>query len=164
MDILIDGDIPKVIEYIEKVKEETIKQKPEDISINQSVSSLDYQWDEKIKKFRKWTGKKFLGAPVNSRACLTHNKYIEDNELNHIKSIEAGDKISFLYMKTPNTLHASSNALGFRDSRIFEKGLNKYIDYDTMYEKGFEKPIRLITDPLGWDLTPPEETIDDSEW
>ena len=163
MDILIDGDVPKVIEYIEKVREETIEQKPEDIAINQGVSSLDYQWDESIKKFRRWNGEKFLGAPVNSRACLTHNIYIKENELD-IKDIEAGDKIAFLYMKTPNTLHASSNALGFRDARLFENGLTKYIDYDTMFEKGFHKPIKLITDPLGWDLSRPEDIINDEEW
>lgn len=164
MDILIDGDVPKVIEYIEKVRSETRQQKPEDIAINQGVSSLDYQWDENLKKFRRWTGEKFLGAPVNSRACLTHNKFIEDKEITNIKSIEAGDKISFLYMNTPNPLHSSSNALGFRDTRLFDHGLKEYIDYDTMFAKGFYQPISLITGPLGWDLTPKDEQIQDDEW
>ena len=163
MDILIDGDIPKVIDYMAKVKEVTYNQKPLDIAINQGVSSLDYSWDEQIKKFRRWTGEKYLSAPVNSRACLTHNLYIEDNKI-EVKDIEPGDKISFIYMKTPNPLFASSNALGFRDEKLFDGKLSDYIDRDLMYEKGFEKAIKLITDPLKWDLTPKEDMIDLDEW
>jgi len=166
MEIIIDGDIPKVIDYIESVKEATAKQNPKDIAINQGVSSLDYTWEPNIKKFRKFNGKKYLGAPVNSRACLTHNLYVKDKTL-PIKDIEPGDKISFLYMKVPNPLFNSSNALGFKDVTIFNKengDLMDYIDRDVMFEKGFEKSIKLITDPLKWDLTPPENLIDDDEW
>ncbi len=163
MDILIEGDLDSVIKYMQDVKERTSSQKPEDISINVGVSSLDYQWDETLKKFRKWTGEKFLGAPVNSRACLVHNLYINKKGVN-VKDIEPGDKISFLYMIEPNPLPSSSNVLGFRDSRIFNDGLDTYIDRNTMYEKGFLKPIKLITDPLKWDITPKDELIDEDEW
>jgi hypothetical protein len=124
---------------------------------------LDYEWDDNSKRFKRWTGEKFLGAPVNSRACLTHNLYIDKNKL-PIKDIEPGDKISFLYMKVPNPTFNSSNAFGFRDTKIFEGELSEYIDRDTMFEKGFESAIKLITNPLGWDLTPKDEQIDDDEW
>lgn len=33
-----------------------------------------------------------------------------------------------------------------------------------MFEKGFSKPNHLITDPIGWDLTPQEDLIDEDEW
>ena len=163
MEILIDGNIPKVINYIAKVEEETREQDPKDIAINQGVTSLDYNWDETEKKYKKWTGEKWLGAPVNSRASLVHNKYIQKNNHMNIKEIEAGDKISFIYMKVPNTC-SNSNAFAFKESKIFDQDLEEYIDYDTMFEKGFMKPIKLITDPLKWDLTPKEDQIDESEW
>jgi len=163
MNILIDGDIDAVIKYMDNVKQETENQKPENISINVGVSSLDYTWEENIKKFRKWTGEKYLSAPVNSRAALIHNKYVENKDLK-IKDIEPSDKISFLYMKVPNPLFAHSNVFGFRESKIFEDGLNDYIDRNTMYEKGFLTPIKLITDPLKWDITPKDEQILDDEW
>ena len=161
MDILIDGDIPKVIEYCNKVQLETADQAPSDICINQGVSSLDYTWDEKIKKFRRWTGEKYLSAPVNSRASLIHNKYIHDNGIT-IKDIEPGDKISFLYMKVPNI--TGSDAFAFQNEDVFNNGLKEYIDTKTMFEKGFMKPIKLITGPLKWDLTPKDEQISDDEW
>lgn len=164
MDILIDGDLENVVKYIESVKAATYEQKPSDICINQGVSSLDYEYDETVKKWRKWNveKKKYAPAPVNSRASLVHNKYVNDNNMSEIKEIEAGDKISFIYMKMPNV--TGSNAFAFRDERVFDKGLKDYIDYDTMFDKGFLTPIKLITDPLKWDLTPKDQLIDEDEW
>ena len=31
--------------------------------------------------FTGWTGEKWLSAPINSRAGLVHNKYINDNNV-----------------------------------------------------------------------------------
>lgn len=161
MNILIDADIQKVAEYIKNVKMETSKRSPNEICINQSVSSLDYTYDPIIDKYRKWNGKKFLSAPVNSYASLSHNKYVADNKLN-IKQLEAGDKISFVYMKGPNM--ANTKAFAFKDESVFNHGLKDYIDYNTMFEKGFLSGIKLITDPLGWDLTPQEDLINMDDW
>jgi hypothetical protein len=163
MEILIDGDIPKVIEYCKGVEEESKLQNPKDISINQGVSSLDYQWDETLKKFRRYDNikKKYLSAPVNSRASLIHNLYVQKEGMG-IKDIEPGDKISFCYMKLPNV--TGSNAFAFQEEKVFDNGLKDYIDYNLMYEKGFMNNIKLITDPLKWDLTPKEDTISDDEW
>ena len=33
-----------------------------------------------------------------------------------------------------------------------------------MYIKGFMNSIKLITDPIGWDLTSKEDQISDDEW
>ena len=163
MGILIDGDIPKTIDFIEKVREETKTQAPSQICINQGVSSMDYNWDEKAKRFRKWTGEKFLSAPMNSRASLIHNIYLENNKnINGIKDIQAGDKIGFLELKVPNK--SSSDVIAFQDERLFNHGLKDYINYDVMFEKGFMKPVHLITDPINWDLTPLDEIIDEEEW
>jgi len=164
MDILIDGDLPKVINFMKEVKEKTYEQLPSQICINQGVSSLDYQWQEQDKKFKRWVPEKnkWLSAPVNSRASLIHNKYIQDKNIQGIKEIEPGDKIGFLYMKEPNI--TGSNAFAFNNEKIFEYGLDKFIDIDLMYEKGFEGNIKLITDPIGWDLTPSTDLIDEEEW
>jgi len=163
MDILIDGDLPKVIDFCSKVEKETEEQPPSQICINQGVSSLDYKWDEVSKKFKRWVPdkNKFLSAPVNSRAALIHNKYIKDNSIN-VKDIEPGDKISFIYMKMPNI--TGSNAFAFQNEKVFDNGLRDYVDTKTMFEKGFMTPIKLITEPLGWDLTPADMQIDENEW
>ena len=170
MDILIDGDIPKVIDFIKKVKAELPNQRPSQICINQSVSSLDYTWQEDTKKYKKWDQEKnkWLSAPINSRASLIHNKYIGDNNITEIKDIEPGDKIGFIYMKEPNII--GSNVFAFNNEKIFELSglsghkLDDYIDRELMFQKGFENNIKLITDPIGWDLTPEDEQIKEDEW
>ena len=164
MDILIDGNLPKVIEFMEDVKQRTGEQKPSQICINQGVSSLDYEWQEQSKKFKRWVPEKnkWLSAPVNSRASLVHNKYINEKKIEGIKEIEPGDKIGFIYMKEPNI--TGSNAFAFNNDKVFEYGLDEYIDRELMFEKQFEGNIKLITDPIGWDLTPASDLIDEDEW
>jgi hypothetical protein len=164
MEILLDGDLKATVNYISNIRAETYNQPPEMICINQGVSSLDYSYDEVSKRWRRWVkeSSKYLSAPVNSRAALIHNKFIEDNKLSY-KFIEGGDKIGFLYMKMPN--YANSNVFAFLNPAILEeKELIKYIDYETMFEKGFLQSIKNITDPLGWSLETDTEAIDESEW
>jgi len=160
--ILLDGDIPKIIDFMNEVKSQTDDIPPSDICINQGLTSLDYDWYEDEKKFKRWTGEKWLSAPINSRAGLVHNKYINDNKIMDIKEIEPGDKIGFIELKMPNP--TLQNVIAFKNQKLFDYGLLDYIDRHTMYIKGFENNIKLITDPIGWDLTPESEKLDEDEW
>lgn len=160
MEVLIDDNIDKTKEYIHKVKSESKSKSPLDLSNNQSVSSLDYTYDETSKKFRKFSNGKYLSAPINSRAALIHNRYIEQYNI-PVKPINEGDKISFIHLIEPNPV--GSNVIAFRDESIFNYGLKEYIDYDTIFEKGFMSGIEQITVPLGIDLSEKIE-IDADEW
>jgi hypothetical protein len=162
MAVLIDNDMIKTKEYIKKVKEESKNKSPLELCINQSVSSLDYQYDVNTKKFRRYdkAKDKYLGAPINSRAALIHNKYIEDNNI-PVKPINEGDKISFIHLKEPNIV--GSNVIAFRDESVFDYGLKEYIDYETIFEKGFMSGIEQITVPLKWDLSD-NIAINEDEW
>ena len=127
------------------------------------MTILDYSWDNVIKKYRKWVPvkKKYLSAPINSRASLIHNDYVKKNNL-AIKDIEAGDKIGFLELKVPNP--TLQNVIAFNNEKVFDYGLKKYIDIDAMFEKGFLRAIHLITDPIGWNINSIENDIDEEEW
>ena len=79
------------------------------------------------------------------------------------KPFKRKDKKPFsIMLPLPNV--TGSNAFAFQEEKVFDKGLKDYIDYNLMYEKGFMNNIKLITDPLKWDLTPQEDTISDDEW
>lgn len=164
MEILIDGNIPKVIDYIKDVRARTDEQEPSQICINQGVSSLDYEYQESTKKFKRWVPekKKWLSAPMNSRASLVHNRYLKEKGITEIKDIEAGDKIGFLELLEPN--HTRSNVIAFNNEKVFEYGLKKFIDRESMFQKGFLKPIHLITDPIGWDIADNSSDINEDEW
>ena len=50
----------------------------------------------------------------------------------------------------PNTLR--ENVISFPDFLPKEFALDKYIDYDTQYEKTYIKPLDPIMDAIGWSL------------
>lgn len=164
LDILIEGNIDKIIEFIENVKNELYSQSPKDLSINVSVSSINYKWNEDKKAYLKWTGEKFLSAPINSRASIKHNEFIERTESrNKIRDIQEGEKISYIHLIEPNP--ARTDTIAFKDSKIFEiENLKDYIDYNTMFEKCFISNIKLITDPLNWELISSDSKVSDDDW
>ena len=51
-------------------------------------------------------------------------------------------------MKVPNPM--GQNVFGFISDIPPEFNLNKYIDYDIMFEKGFIDPIKSILEVIGW--------------
>jgi len=167
--IIIEGDIKKIKEYSDKIKDETFKQNPGSISFNQSVSNLDYEYNPDTNNWYGGYNKngRRLTAPINSRAALIHNKYIDNNSFN-FRKIEAGEKISFIYMKTPNTLQ--QNVFAFQNEEIFyskdknSKKLIDYVDFNTMFEKGFINNIKQVTDPLNWNFETINQEINEDEW
>jgi len=169
MKMLVNNKLESVKNYIKETKKELLKQEPKKIAINQGVTSLDYIWTENIGKFRRKVVEKnkvikYLSAPINSRASLIHNKFIESQSISEIPEIEAGDKISFVHLKEPNI--CSSNVFAFKQQEIFKyKNLERFIDYDLMFEKQFINNIKLITEPLKWSLSEETENkINEDEW
>ena len=74
------------------------------------------------------------------------------------KKVVDGDKIKFVYLKTPNP--TKEECIAFQDSFPKEFKLNKYVDYNLMFEKAFLKTIETMIEPLGW--KPKRETyLDD---
>jgi len=164
--ILITGNIQLVTDYIKKVEDKISEISPSDLCINVGVSNIDYEYFPNEKKFKalKPNGK-YQTSPINSKAALTYNHFVESNNLNS-PLIEAGDKIGYLYMKVPNPLIGNSNVIAFKEDSIFKhKDLHKYIDRRTMFEKTFlNSIIGNITDYLNWDLTPKEDLLSDDDW
>lgn len=173
MDILITGDIQKAMDYFETVEEAMRDVEPKALAINVGVTSLDYTFNPDTGKYTKFKadpkGKeivngikgKFLGAPMNSRASIKHNEYIKKVGLD-VKEIEPGDKISYLALKMPNP--AGSDVIAFQNPKVFEGELKDYINYKEVWEKGFMSPIKLICDPLKWELVRADTQIDEDEW
>lgn len=96
------------------------------------------------------------GTPIHIRGSLLYNHWIKKKGLeNKYAPIQSGDKIKFLYLKVPNPIR--ENVISFTEELPAELNLHKYIDYDTQFEKVFEKPIRNMFDILGWKT----EAVDD---
>lgn len=89
-------------------------------------------------------------VPMHVRASLVFNKYINDNNMKQYMKINNGDKIKYIFLKKNNI--TPSEVIAFNDSDfIYETGLDKYIDYNRLFERTFLKPVTSLTDAIGWE-------------
>lgn len=138
-------DETKLTQYIKECKEEFFKTEPEEIAFSVGVNTLSKY--EKV--MNDIDGQSILsykkGCPIGVRAAITYNSYIIKNDMyNEFPEIKEGEKIKFLYMKTPNPFN-NENVLGFLKNIPDKKDVMKYIDYKTQFEKTFMSPIENIT-------------------
>ena len=145
-------------EYIQNVKKELKKSPLEDICKFTGIGSLNYDL-HKPKYDRE--GRK-IAIPINSRAALITNEYIEKNKLSGLYfPITTQDKVQIAFLKTPNPL--GSNVFAFKDGEFAEK-FRKYIDYDTIFDKYFLKPLELMLEPMGWDVRKKVKNLFEDDW
>ena len=158
LDIILDKNIDDLKYYINETRQAFSEAQIPEIARNVKVNSLDYK--KEGKKYRRWTGEKFLTAPINSHASLVYNDYIKDNNLeNHYNKIIPSDTISYVYLNEPNIFNSKSVA--FKDPKFSELIEDKYIDIETHFEKDFKDKIRIITKAIGWDIDSKTEGLDD---
>jgi hypothetical protein len=88
-------------------------------------------------------------TPIHVRGALMYNFLLEEKNLgNKYPYIQEGEKIKFCYLKTPNRI--GENVISILSSLPTELDLNKYIDYDTQFNKAFLEPLKVITQKIGW--------------
>ena len=89
------------------------------------------------------------GSPIHVRAALLYNHYVKklgiDKKYQYIRE---GDKIKFVYLRTPNPYH--ENVIAFLTELPKEFNLEPFIDYDTQFDKTFVEPLKTIIEPLNW--------------
>jgi len=145
--IMLTGDESATQDYIAKFKAEFSSQTADKLAAPRGVSSLKKYEDREL-------GHK-KGTPINSRAALTYNRALKNAGLeNKYELITEGSKIKYIYLKQPNP--TKQNVIGFPSYLPKELKLDKYIDYDTQFNKTFLDPLMLILDAIGWS---PEERI-----
>lgn len=149
--ILFDGTQKDLREWFEKCKKEFINAPISDIVSNMAVNCVDYDLRTDI------------GIPLNSRASLIYNEFIKKHNLEgSFNLIHAGDKIKYVYLKTPNTLgekikitsgrtvkSSYPDVIAFTDNN-FIRYIKDYIDYDTQFEKSFIKPLEFMTNAINF--------------
>jgi DNA polymerase elongation subunit (family B) len=141
--IIINQTNKDVIEYIDKVREETKLQDYLDISFPRGVNGLD--------KYKSNTDIYQKGTPIHVRGALLYNHHIRRLELTHKYAlIQEGEKIKFLYLKTPNPFQ--ENVISFFGTLPKEFKLDKYVDYKTQFEKSFYDPLKNVLECIGWDI------------
>ena len=139
--IIMEGTEQQLIDFIEQKRVEFSTLSPEEIAFPRSASS--------ITKFTNPTTIYEKGTPLHIRGCVMYNHFLKQRKLTHkYNLINDGEKIKFTYLKLPNPLQ--ENVVSFISELPKEFGLKQFIDYDTMYNKSFIEPMKLILDTIGW--------------
>ena len=86
---------------------------------------------------------------MHVRGCLLFNHNLKEKKVDHkYNLIENGEKIKYVYLKKPNPI--GENVMSFISELPGEFGLTPFLDYDTMFTKGFIDPLKGILDTIGW--------------
>ena len=140
-EIIINEDNDVLIEYIDKVKEDTKKEDCVNIAFPRGVNGL--------KKYRSVSDIYTKGTPIHVRGALLYNYLVSSNKLTHkYPLIQEGEKIKFLYLKTPNPIQ--ENVISFFQNLPPEFNLKRYVDYTLQFEKSFLEPLKNVLECIGW--------------
>ncbi len=134
-----ERDIQK---YVKKIKTDFLNSKISDIAFPRGVSDID--------KYKDKDGYK-SGCPIHVRSAIVYNKLIKGDKT--AIPISNGDKIRFIYLKSPNPV--GENVIGFlpADEKSILK-IGQYIDYELQWEKSFIEPLKKLLVPLKWEHEP----------
>jgi DNA polymerase elongation subunit (family B) len=139
--IIMEGTEDDLIDYIERSRNEFQQLGPEKVAFPRTANNI-YKFMDSTTMFRK-------GTPMHIRAAIMFNHYINERNLTKkYNSIMTGEKIKYIHLKTPNP--TGQNVIGMISEFPKEFELTNYIDYDTMFDKSFIEPLKVILDIIGW--------------
>jgi len=139
--IIIGKTNDELISFVNGVRTETKEQGQESVAFPRGVNNLE--------KYRNRTDIYSKGTPIHVRGALLYNDFVRKNKLQHkYPFIQEGEKIKFIYLKTPNPLH--ENCVSFFSTIPPEMNLDKYVDYQLQFEKSFLEPLKNVLNCVGW--------------
>ena len=86
---------------------------------------------------------------MHVRGALLYNFYVKEKKLDKKYAyIQNGEKIKFCYLKNPNPIR--ENVMSFIQDFPKELNLEKFIDYDTQFDKAFLDQMKAVLNAIGW--------------
>ena len=150
IDVILLGDEKVLHKYVTDFKKEFDTLPVEDIAFPRGVNGM-----------KQYAGSPIYakGTPIHVRGALLYNHHCKRFGIDKkYQPIRDGDKIKFVYVKTPNPLQ--EDVIAFSQHLPKELGLDAYIDYDKQFEKVFLDALQIVIDPLGW-KTQEESSLED---
>ena len=142
--VILEGEQSKVHKFIADFREKFNSLSVEEIAFPRSVNGLrEYASTSTI------YGK---STPIAVRGALLFNFHTKMKDLDkQYQPIRDGDKIKFVYLKTPNPIQ--EDIISFSQELPKELNLHSYVDYEKQFEKVFLDALQIVIEPLGWNVT-----------
>jgi DNA polymerase elongation subunit (family B) len=142
IDVIFDSGETSVQEFVQEFRAEFETLPLADIAFPRGVNGLV-----------KYSDKKTIygsGTPIHVRGSLVYNHFLSEYKLtSKYPLIQGGEKIKYIFLKEPNTVQ--SNVIAFPQGGIpKEFDLDRYIDYNTQFEKSFLEPLKIILEAINW--------------
>ena len=139
--IIMEGTEEELIKYISDKRKEHSTLDPEEVGFPRTANNVT-KFTSNLTMYEK-------GTPLHVRGSIVYNHFVRTRKLtNKYNYIGDGEKIKYLYMRVPNILN--ENVISFIGTFPREDNLTEYVDYDTMYDKGFIDPLSTILNIIGW--------------
>ena len=150
LQVILHGTEKDLHKYVMDFKREFDKMPVEDIAFPRSCNGL-----------KNYAGSPIYikGTPIQVRAALLYNHHCKRLGIDRkYQAIRDGDKIKFVYMRTPNPIQ--EDVIAFIQQLPKELKLEAYIDYDLQFQKVFLDALQIVIEPLGW-KTQEETSLED---
>ena len=139
--IVMNGNEQEFQSFVEAFKQEFKTLPFEDIAFPRGVSDLS--------KYMGSTELYSKGTPMHVRGAIMFNAFLKKYKLTKkYQLIQDGDKTKFCYMKVPNPVQ--ENVFSILTVLPKEFGIEKYIDYETQFDKAYLEPLKTIVSTIGW--------------
>lgn len=150
IDIILDHDEKSVINFINESESKWMKESINNISRVSGIGTLDYQGD--IGSYHRINENgKSLTAPMNVRAAMNHNAWVDEKKLSSYAKITAEDKIKYCFLVHPNPL--GDDVVGYIDEKfLVDAGLYKYVDKSRMWDNFFMSPLNIMLEAVQYDI------------
>jgi DNA polymerase elongation subunit (family B) len=166
LSVIMNKDEATLQEFIRTFRAEFRQLPFEDIAFPRSVRGL-LKNDIYDKKTRTLTQKSYntgtlnflSGTPIHVKGALIYNHLIKMKKLEEkYLPIGEGEKIKFCYLLGSSPL--PTNVIAAPSKLPKELGMERYLDYDTQFDKSFVEPLRTILDAIGWKEGSDQVTLD----
>jgi DNA polymerase elongation subunit (family B) len=145
--IIMNGTENDLIESVSEFRNEFYSLSPEEVAFPRGVSNMN-KYKDNAMIYTK-------GTPIAVKGALIYNHYINEMKLTRkYRKIIEGDKIKFIYLKTPNPFAGAfgkDHVLSFPNGIPKEFGLTDYINYDKQFQTSFLDPLTTILNAVGWE-------------
>ena len=143
LSIIMNGNQIELREFVLEFKDKFMELPFQDVAFPRGVNGLEDYSQNPNTVYDK-------GTPIHVKASLIFNSLLKKHKIKFIPPIVDGDKIKFVYLRTPNPINAP--VIASPDELPEKFDLDKYIDRDKQFDKSFVEPLRSITNVIGWNV------------